>query len=257
MNYKAQTLGPAAMLLLIFLSLFASSRSYAGCGGVCISTAPYSSTGSNQTIHIDTGDNITLYAKYDGCCAALFGNNAVVGWYLNNSLIATTTVAMNNGGYNSSHQLAVSQPGNYTVTFGSAATDSAGAYYNPCGRVTITNSALPMPAPGADNTAAPADDLVILDNTGFFIPGAFTPDGNGVNDLFKPVYTTAAPSDYCLQIFDKMGNLVFETRDASEGWDGRVRSGRPAQVDIYIWKIEHGNSIVSMQPTTGKVCVIR
>jgi len=54
-----------------------------------------------------------------------------------------------------------------------------------------------------------------------YIPNAFTPNGDGHNDIWKPVFSdTLTVKQYDLQIFDKYGVLVFWTNDPTDGWDG-------------------------------------
>ena len=53
------------------------------------------------------------------------------------------------------------------------------------------------------------------------IPNAFTPDGDGRNDYWKPVFNdTLKVSDYLLEVYTRNGQLVFETRDSNQYWDG-------------------------------------
>lgn len=54
-----------------------------------------------------------------------------------------------------------------------------------------------------------------------FIPNSFTPDGDGLNDVFKPVMNNADPESYELIIFDRYGHVVFQTTDMDEGWNGQ------------------------------------
>src|SRR5690554_586589 len=55
----------------------------------------------------------------------------------------------------------------------------------------------------------------------YFIPNTFTPDGNNVNQTFKPIFTSGFdPLDYHLTIFNRWGEKVFESYDANFGWDG-------------------------------------
>jgi gliding motility-associated-like protein len=56
-------------------------------------------------------------------------------------------------------------------------------------------------------------------NTHFFIPNAFTPDGDGLNDLFKPICAYDLEF-YELFIFDRMGSVIFETDEINQGWNG-------------------------------------
>ena len=53
------------------------------------------------------------------------------------------------------------------------------------------------------------------------IPNAFTPDGDARNDYWKPVFDdTLTVSDYLLEVYTRSGELVFETRDSNQYWDG-------------------------------------
>lgn len=66
----------------------------------------------------------------------------------------------------------------------------------------------------------------------FYIPNAFSPNGDDINDLFIPV----APNFETLEItvFNRWGQIIFHSKDG-KGWDGRV-NGKRAQQDVYVWK---------------------
>ena len=54
-----------------------------------------------------------------------------------------------------------------------------------------------------------------------YIPNAFTPNGDGHNDIWKPVFSdTLSVKQYDLQIFDRNGVLIFKTSTSTEYWDG-------------------------------------
>lgn len=73
----------------------------------------------------------------------------------------------------------------------------------------------------------------------FWVPKAFTPDGNGINDIFLPIMLDMASEDYHLRIFDRWGQLVFETQDPDKGWDGRGKGGASSTTGVYVWRIEY------------------
>ena len=80
--------------------------------------------------------------------------------------------------------------------------------------------------------------VVIQDNLYIYVPNAFTPDGNGINDVFIPVVSGVRADDYELLIFDRWGGLVFETDKIYEGWDGTFAdSDTDVQDGIYVWKL--------------------
>jgi gliding motility-associated-like protein len=72
----------------------------------------------------------------------------------------------------------------------------------------------------------------------FYIPNTFTPDDDAYNSTFFPVFTSGFdPQKYSMLIFDRWGELIFESRDAEVGWDGTY-GGKLMQDGTYIWKIE-------------------
>lgn len=72
---------------------------------------------------------------------------------------------------------------------------------------------------------------------GMYIPNAFTPNGDGVNDMFIPE-SDQEFREYGLWIYDRWGKLVFKTSQPGHGWDGKV-NGEPALVGKYTWRISY------------------
>jgi len=67
-----------------------------------------------------------------------------------------------------------------------------------------------------------------------YVPNAFTPNADNKNDLFKPVLSFT-PQHYFLTIQNRWGNLIFESKDPQEGWDGTIHGDNPAPAGIYIY----------------------
>lgn len=87
----------------------------------------------------------------------------------------------------------------------------------------------------ADTTWAP---ISIDEELLYFIPNTFTPDGDAYNQTFQPVFTTGFdPYDFNMKIFNRWGEVVFETNDATVGWDGTY-GGKLVKEGIYTWIIE-------------------
>jgi gliding motility-associated-like protein len=76
----------------------------------------------------------------------------------------------------------------------------------------------------------------ILDEFLFYAPNAFTPDGDGVNDIFKPVIQGFKPDSYQLMIFNRWGELIFQSNNVDIGWDGTHKNMK-AKEDTYVWKV--------------------
>jgi gliding motility-associated-like protein len=89
-----------------------------------------------------------------------------------------------------------------------------------------------------------------------FIPNAFTPDADGINDVFF-VYG-AEITTLELKIFDRWGNLVFESDDQYEGWDGRANGGTDvAQQDVYVYKVFIKDFEGKQHKYTGHVSLLK
>jgi len=73
----------------------------------------------------------------------------------------------------------------------------------------------------------------------FYAPNTFTPNGDGHNDTWSPNGIGIDPNNYHLMMFDRWGNLMWETHTWLEGWDGRANGGANiAQIDTYVWKVD-------------------
>jgi gliding motility-associated-like protein len=70
-----------------------------------------------------------------------------------------------------------------------------------------------------------------------FIGNAFTPDGDGINDVFKPVLQGVVSDNYTFEVYNRWGERVFWTHDVNSGWDGTF-NGKPAPIDAYVWLIK-------------------
>jgi gliding motility-associated-like protein len=80
--------------------------------------------------------------------------------------------------------------------------------------------------------------VVVQDNLIYYVPNTFTPDGDIFNQTFKPVFTSGFdPYNYSLMIFDRWGELIFESRNTQVGWDGTYNN-RIAQEGVYTWRIQ-------------------
>ncbi len=72
----------------------------------------------------------------------------------------------------------------------------------------------------------------------FYVPNTFTPDGDEYNQTFQPIFTSGYdPQDFQLLIFNRWGEVIFESRDASIGWNGTY-GGKYVKDGTYIWTIE-------------------
>lgn len=71
-----------------------------------------------------------------------------------------------------------------------------------------------------------------------YIPNSFTPNGDGINDLFYPVFYSGVPEDFEMYIFDRWGQVVLHSEDLNVLWNGSYK-GSLAPQDTYIWKVNY------------------
>jgi gliding motility-associated-like protein len=112
-----------------------------------------------------------------------------------------------------------SEPNNYTVTLW--AYNAAGTCYDSVQQV-----------------------IQIKDVLIFYVPNIMTPDGDEFNEDFFPVFTSGYDKyDYHMTIFNRWGEIVFESYDASVGWNGHYGDGGLVQDGVYVWQIDFKESM--------------
>lgn len=88
-----------------------------------------------------------------------------------------------------------------------------------------------------------------------YVPNAFTPNGDGINDIFRPI-PVGIVNILFFRVFNRWGQEVFETRDYMKGWNGLYK-GQRADAGTYVWEVEgkdfNGQDIIKK----GTVILIR
>jgi gliding motility-associated-like protein len=88
----------------------------------------------------------------------------------------------------------------------------------------------------SDDTIVP---ITIVETPIIYVPNSFTPNGDEVNNTFSPVIAGGiANENYSLYIFNRWGDLIFESHNKDFGWDGSF-GNKMCMPDTYIWKIEY------------------
>ncbi len=104
------------------------------------------------------------------------------------------------------------------------------------------------------NRVSWSNDIVINFEPVVFIPDAFTPNQNGLNDVFLPY--TGGLKTFHLSIYNRWGEKVFESNDASQGWDGYV-GGKMAMEGIYVYDFRYSDFKDKRYQNTGTLHLIR
>jgi gliding motility-associated-like protein len=78
----------------------------------------------------------------------------------------------------------------------------------------------------------------VLEEYYSYSPNAFSPNGDGVNDLFAPILTDIDYETYEINIFNRWGDIVFKTNNYDESWDGTFKGENLPQA-VYTYKITY------------------
>jgi gliding motility-associated-like protein len=98
-------------------------------------------------------------------------------------------------------------------------------------------------------------EMLILRKPGYYLPTAFTPNGDGLNDIAIP-YLVGMKSLKSFSVFNRWGNLVFYSTKEGEGWDGKSR-GLTQDAGVYVWILEFINSQNKKVTEKGTITIIR
>jgi gliding motility-associated-like protein len=79
--------------------------------------------------------------------------------------------------------------------------------------------------------------ITIYSSCTVFVPNAFTPNGDGLNDVFR-ILNAVKAEKFNLKIFNRWGQLIFETKDWKRGWDGRFK-GLQQSTGTFVWFMQY------------------
>lgn len=130
-----------------------------------------------------------------------------------------------------------------------AATPPVQHYLIPAGRILYYAKLMVTDATGcADSTV---HVLNVVENCYIAVPNAFTPNGDGLNDYLYPLNAYKA-TNLSFKVFNRLGQLVFATKDRTQKWDGKIR-GVNQETGVYVWMLEYddvSSRRVSLKGTT-------
>jgi len=99
-----------------------------------------------------------------------------------------------------------------------------------------------------------SNEICIRQNSSVYIPNAFRP--GGVNDVFNPAEAFIGMEGYTLEIYDRFGELIFETHDPSQGWNGNAQTHR-CDMGVYVYRLTARNEKGIEIEKVGRVSLIR
>src|SRR5688572_15359944 len=90
---------------------------------------------------------------------------------------------------------------------------------------------------------------------GFFVPTAFTPNNDGKNDLLRPILLDTVVQ-YRFWIYNRWGELIFETSDPTKGWDGKYK-GQLQSNNVFVWQCTYQFENEPVKKAKGTFVLIR
>ncbi len=122
-------------------------------------------------------------------------------------------------------------------------------------------------AKGCTDTFSLPTKIIVHEEASIQVPNAFTPNALGSpghtfnasdlsNDIFHPVLKGIDKSLYELSIFSRWGELLFETKETTEGWDGYFK-GKVCTQDVYVWKLKAVTLDGKIINKTGDVLLLK
>ncbi|MBK9177034.1 MAG: gliding motility-associated C-terminal domain-containing protein [Flavobacteriales bacterium] len=97
--------------------------------------------------------------------------------------------------------------------------------------------------------------ICVEDEFGAYVPNAFTPNGDGINDAWGVITTVGEPRAFELIVFDRWGGVIFRSTDKRVLWGGG--SGGEVPIGVYPWRLRLRDSEDRIQERTGHVTLLR
>ncbi|HPB26575.1 MAG TPA: gliding motility-associated C-terminal domain-containing protein, partial [Bacteroidales bacterium] len=106
-----------------------------------------------------------------------------------------------------------------------------------------------------DSVAKP---IRIYESYAFFVPNAFTPDGDGINEGFRGKGVGIDENSFEMYIYDRWGKLMFKTNDLYSEWDGiNYNNGADCEMGVYVWLISFREKTGLRHDLKGFVTLVR
>ncbi len=175
---------------------------------------------TNKAVNLSAGNYMVKVYDTNNCFANIANatltdlpNTLAVNIGADTSICPGETYILNAGsGYSSYLWQNQSSLPTFSVT-------NTGNYY-----VTVTDK---------DGCTASDSAFVTVNCDDIFFPSAFSPNGDGKNELFGPFGNVTGVTNYTFQVFNRYGNMVFNTSNPSKKWDGKLNGN--LLTGVYVW----------------------
>lgn len=106
----------------------------------------------------------------------------------------------------------------------------------------------------ADSTA---QEISIQNPFYFYVPNAFTPDGDGINEEWIPLGLGVKEDDYSCTVYDRWGRIVFHTTSLYQPWNGNDQGGKPLPAGSYVYSIRTYTMDLTPKEFLGTVTIVK
>jgi gliding motility-associated-like protein len=106
-----------------------------------------------------------------------------------------------------------------------------------------------------DCTGSDTVTITVMEHSDFGVPNAFTPNGDGVNDLLTPMASGNATFKQ-FRVYNRMGNLIFTSTNAGSGWDGNY-NGNSQCIGVYFWSVDFTDNEGIERIKSGNTTLLR
>jgi gliding motility-associated-like protein len=89
-----------------------------------------------------------------------------------------------------------------------------------------------------------------------YVPSAFTPNGDGRNDILQPIGSALTTQKILFRVFNRWGQMVYESRSFGKGWDGRIK-GQPQPTSTFVWILEYTSAMGETKVHRGTSLLLR
>lgn len=201
-------------------------QTYTGCGP--ISETYYNSGTYDVSLTMNSVDGCPMSTTITNAFEIYPEPVASFTWDPNEGTVINNTIYFNNNSIGAT---------NYTWSFGDG-TSSTG-YHDSHTYLDSGNFVVSLIVENTYGCSDTAYGTVIINEEFFlFVPNTFTPDGDIHNNTFDPIVSGHDPQRYTLYIFNRWGEILFESHDSNVGWDGTYGDKGLVQDGVYVWQIE-------------------
>lgn len=186
--------------------------------------------------------DITLSALADGLCAATLTNTNMICVHpvpLASFTYSPQQIFVNEPTIQLSNNSVNNETNNWNFGDGTTSTMEAPDHTFP--QDVVSNYVIELIVATQFGCTDTAKQIVIInDQILYYVPNSFTPDGDEFNNIFIPILTSGIDfADYELKIYDRWGELLFESYDVTVGWDGTYHD-KLVQQGTYTWTLQFG-----------------